>query len=211
MFFQVKDMVTALNLVCGFLAILMVFEGQFALAQLLIFAGVIFDRLDGFVARTFFEPTPFGVEFDSLCDLVSFGVAPAFLVYATHARDVYGLLAGLALVLAGATRLARFNLIGAKNTKSFVGLPITISGLYVVLFLKAGLLLEWAPLLLLLLALLNVSTFEYCSYKGKSGGVVTGVLTGLILAAFFWPVLWKVLVLGIALYFFSPLLKLLKG
>ena len=102
---------TSMNLICGYLAIVMTSRGEFLIAGWLILIANIFDILDGRLARLASVESKFGAELDSLCDLVSFGVAPAFLVYTRYleADRLFSLIVTCIFVLCGALRLARFN------------------------------------------------------------------------------------------------------
>ena len=123
--FLVPNAVTVGNLFCGFLAILYSAQGRFQDAIIAIAIAILLDGLDGRVARKLNAATPFGLEFDSLCDVISFGLAPAFLVYCWGFKplaDQFGVIASFIFILCAATRLARFN-VADDNLKGFVGLP----------------------------------------------------------------------------------------
>lgn len=118
---------TLLNLFCGFLALTQVFEGAFTWACWLIVLAGFFDALDGLTARLADAQSSFGVQLDSLSDVVSFGVAPACLVwaYGLSAFGPLGLVVAALPALCGAVRLARYN-VGFDGEKDdhFSGLPI---------------------------------------------------------------------------------------
>lgn len=118
---------TALNMACGFIAILFAFHGEFYKACMFIVLGAIFDSVDGRIARMTNTQSAFGEQFDSLSDLVSFGVTPALVFYfrflTTTGRP--GMVACFFFMLCGALRLARFNANIDKNKSDyFQGLPI---------------------------------------------------------------------------------------
>lgn len=118
---------TALNMACGFNAILFAFHGQFYKACMFIVLGAIFDSVDGRVARLTNTQSSFGEQFDSLSDLVSFGVSPAIIYYFRFLTDAGrpGMVACFFFMLCGALRLARFNANIDKNKSDyFQGLPI---------------------------------------------------------------------------------------
>jgi CDP-diacylglycerol--serine O-phosphatidyltransferase len=118
---------TALNMACGFTAILMAFNGQFYKACMFIVLGAIFDSVDGRIARMTNTQSSFGEQFDSLSDLISFGVSPAILFYFRFLKDTGrpGMVAAFFFILCGALRLARFNATIDKNKSDyFQGLPI---------------------------------------------------------------------------------------
>lgn len=126
--FTAPNAITLGNLVLGFLALLAVSHGAHRLSASLILVAVLVDASDGVVARRLSKASTFGREFDSLADLVSFGVAPAMLVYSvffTH-QLFAGLAVASAYLVAGAARLARFNVAG--SSKDFSGLPIPAAG-----------------------------------------------------------------------------------
>lgn len=115
---------TAANLFCGFAAIQFIISKDYVWAAWYIFFSMIFDIMDGRIARMTSGTSTFGAEFDSLADLVSFGVAPALLVYYRYmdSAGVVGIAVAFAFVLCGALRLARFNIM--PHTPYFLGLPI---------------------------------------------------------------------------------------
>ena len=121
------NLLTTASLFCGFLGIKYATDGQFESCALAILVSCLFDGLDGKVARLTGTCSAFGVEYDSLADLVAFGVTPAIMTYQWHLYHFgrLGFMASFLLVACGALRLARFN-VQAKNPnkKFFVGLPI---------------------------------------------------------------------------------------
>jgi CDP-diacylglycerol--serine O-phosphatidyltransferase len=188
------NLLTAGNLFCGFVALTKIVEadpaspeyfGQIKLALGYILLACIFDLLDGRVARLGGADSPFGREFDSLADLISFGVAPAFLVQRVVLADVFGeyrqiswFIASIYL-LCGAFRLARFNVLSAHaggGGKDFLGFPIpSAAGLVASLTLliihfneNEKTLGKWNYLLAVVLVFLSammVSTVRYPSFK----------------------------------------------
>lgn len=122
---------TTISLFSGFYAIVASIEGQFFHAAVAILVAGIFDTLDGRVARLTGTTSGFGKEYDSLCDLVAFGVAPAIMAYqwVLHPFGRYGWLAAFLYVATTALRLARFNSQPpADEGKNFVGLPCPAAG-----------------------------------------------------------------------------------
>jgi CDP-diacylglycerol--serine O-phosphatidyltransferase len=125
--YLIPSLFTAGNLMCGFFAIIATFNGEFINAALFIILANILDGIDGYAARLTRTTSQFGVEFDSLADVVSFGVAPAVLVYlwALVPWQNWGWLAACTYVVCGALRLSRFNVQAQLVSKNhFVGLPI---------------------------------------------------------------------------------------
>jgi CDP-diacylglycerol--serine O-phosphatidyltransferase len=125
--FLLPGLLTTGNLLCGFYAVVLTLDGQHQWAALTLFIGMLLDMLDGKVARLTRTTTQFGVEFDSLADVVSFGVAPALLLYSWALQPLGRVGAGAAFlyVICGALRLARFNVLtGVTDRRYFIGLPI---------------------------------------------------------------------------------------
>ena len=119
------------NLYCGFLSIGFAVNGDLKNAAILILIGMMFDSMDGRVARMLRVDTELGKQLDSLADIVTFGVAPSFLVYYIYFfqfNSIGMMIAGL-FPLFGAYRLARFNIMPTKQSLNyFVGVPITAAG-----------------------------------------------------------------------------------
>jgi CDP-diacylglycerol---serine O-phosphatidyltransferase len=170
------NLVTTASLFAGFYSMVSTMSGNFSSAAFWIFVSAICDGLDGKIARMTGTSSKFGVEYDSLVDVISFGATPALLVYA-WALKPYGRVGWLAAALfatCGALRLARFNVqVNTVESKRFVGLPIPAAGCMIaatVLFfqqfgrpelsVRIGLIV-----LVYLLAFLMVSSFKYYSFK----------------------------------------------
>ena len=169
------SLLTTGNLFCGFFALLLTVEGRYGDAALAIFVAMIMDLLDGRVARLMKATSQFGVEFDSLADVVSFCVAPAFLLYSYALKDLsrpawFGV---FLFVICGALRLARFNVqTGTVDRRFFIGLSTPAAAGVVaatVLLLGDEPLAHGIQIALAaavgVLALLMVSTFRYWSFK----------------------------------------------
>src|SRR5215831_7606387 len=173
--FLLPSLLTTGNLFCGFLALIMTADSRYAEASIAIFVAMVLYTLDGKVARLTRTTTQFGVEFDSLADVVSFCVAPAFMLY-TLALGALGRAAWLGaflFVICGALRLARFNVYsGVSDRRFFVGLPTpAAAGIVaaVVLLLGNDEISPWQGALIAagtyIVAILMVSTFRYYSFK----------------------------------------------
>jgi CDP-diacylglycerol--serine O-phosphatidyltransferase len=173
--FLLPSLLTTGNLFCGFFALLLAANQRFPEAALAIFVAMVMDLLDGRVARLMKATSQFGVEFDSLADVVSFCVAPAFLLYAFALRDLgrpawFG---AFLFVICGALRLARFNVQTASvDRRFFVGLSTPAAAgiaASTVLLLSGEPLDAWVKVTLAagtyVAALLMVSTFRYWSFK----------------------------------------------
>jgi len=214
--FLLPAMMTSANLLCGYYAVVASLMGtpeDFNHAAKAIGIAIIFDSLDGRIARMTGTNTEFGVQFDSLADVVSFGIAPAVLAYAWGVRSVtnlapeafhqlgrFGWLCCLAFLICCAWRLARFNVQGMApgGSKFFVGMPTPaaagVIASIVHAFHEGGPLQDWqwsVPWLLLAVALggLMTSTIRYYSVKDlpwskKQPGVL--ILLLLILGAVVW-------------------------
>jgi CDP-diacylglycerol--serine O-phosphatidyltransferase len=174
--YVLPSFLTSLSMLAGFYSIVATLNGDFVNAAWAILVAGIFDGLDGRVARITHSTTRFGVEYDSLSDLVSFGIAPGVMMYwwALKPLGRLGWLAGFLYVACGAIRLARFNVqINTVESKYFQGLPIpAAAGLVatVIIFLTNFEIEPRSvqiPLLLIsyLLAALMVSTVKYNSFK----------------------------------------------
>lgn len=171
------NMITTLSLFSGFLGMLWAVGEQFEPAALAILLAALMDGLDGKVARLTNSASDFGVQYDSLADMVAFGVAPALLMWQwqLHAYGRLGVAAAFIFAGCGALRLARFNVSTASvGKKFFVGLPIPAAGCTaatLILFSdyipKSA---AWLPpsmalALTLLLGILMVSRVRYYSFK----------------------------------------------
>jgi CDP-diacylglycerol--serine O-phosphatidyltransferase len=122
---------------CGFLSVINTSQGNYHYAAWLIIIASIFDALDGAMARLTHSSSELGVELDSLSDVISFGAAPAFLIYAAHLYNdgVSGIIISSFLLIAGGFRLARFNVQLVGFDKAFFkGLPIPGSGIMIASF-----------------------------------------------------------------------------
>lgn len=134
------NLITTGNLFFGFFSIIKSMNGHFGWAAAAIFLAAIFDILDGRVARLTKGTSEFGVQYDSLCDCVSFGVAPAFLMYQYGLLELgrIGWVACFMFMACGALRLARFNVLSSigKASGDFTGLPIPMAAITVASFIS---------------------------------------------------------------------------
>jgi len=118
------------NVVCGFLSILSAFEGHVTAACWFVILAGVLDVLDGRAARMAGATSQFGVELDSLADFLSFGVAPAVLVYSIRLNSLgkLGLIISIMYIMAAAYRLARYNIMAdTEEKKDFVGMPVPLA------------------------------------------------------------------------------------
>ncbi len=178
------NLITTAALFCGFHSILAAADGRFHFAAMLIFIAMIFDGMDGRVARLTHTESEFGVQYDSLSDLISFGVAPAMLLYewslhfsaeADYIPAKLGWMAAFIYAACGALRLARFNTQVSKVDKAvFIGLPSPAAAAIMAGYVWVGNRYGWSPegivlvslILTVLTGLAMVSNIKY--FSGKS-------------------------------------------
>ncbi|MDM8526442.1 CDP-diacylglycerol--serine O-phosphatidyltransferase [Desulfococcaceae bacterium HSG8] len=176
--YVLPNIFTSLNIFCGFYAMIASVNGDFVAAATAIILASVFDMLDGKIARATNTTSRFGVEYDSLADVVSFGVAPALMMYLWVLSPLgrIGWLAAFLFVICGALRLARFNTqVGKISSDHFVGLPIPagacVNAVIVMFCHKIGIGESVNPVLILImlytLSFLMVSTIKYESFKGS--------------------------------------------
>jgi CDP-diacylglycerol--serine O-phosphatidyltransferase len=147
------------------MALVYTLNGRFTLAAAAILLATVLDRMDGDLARRLGVSSEFGKELDSLADLVSFGVAPAILAYASvldETLGIAGLIIALTFITCGAIRLARFNVLNI--TDHFVGVPITVAG---GLMAIAILLVNYLPFWVVALFMVSLSGLMVCNLKVK--------------------------------------------
>lgn len=155
-FFWVPNAITSMNLICGCMAVLFAVDGQLGWASVFIFSASVFDFCDGFAARLLKAYSPIGKELDSLADLVSFGLAPAVMVFTMLEFTLFSknqpiqdieaswsqwitLYSSLIIPVAGAFRLAKFNT-DDRQSEQFLGMPIPANAIF---FASLGLILEF--------------------------------------------------------------------
>ena len=174
--YVLPNLLTSANLFCGFYAIIAVIQGHFVKGAIAIMVAALFDALDGKIARVTRTVSRFGLEYDSLCDVISFGVAPGILAYlwALQPFGRLGWLAALLFVACGTLRLARFNTqAGRVSSEYFTGLPIPAAAFMIaatVLLLHRfggdGTTRHVTILIMIyVLSFLMVSTLKYYSFK----------------------------------------------
>jgi len=169
----VPSLFTVLNIFCGFLSLIASTRNDFPMAAWFIILGAIFDSLDGIMARITKSSSAFGVEFDSLSDVVTFGAAPSLLIYQVHLHTLggIGMLVSSMPMIFGGIRLARFNvqLVGFDKDH-FLGLPIPAQAVTICSFVLSYIngtngITGWqadilAPMVVVL-SLFMVSTLKY--------------------------------------------------
>lgn len=230
----IPNVFTAINVFCGFLAIVYVLKAEFGkmpidsnfeTAAWLIILAAIFDALDGKIARITKTYSEFGIEFDSLADVVSFGVAPSILLYKFYfyRLNEFGIVLSFLPLLFGSIRLARFNVQITGFTKTaFIGLPIPSAAAGIISFLLFGLnehlifsdpfqtlYKNWIIPVVVFISILMVSTITYDTLpkislkKGwvniiKLGYLITGIILIIIFPRlFFFPIVWFFILFGV--------------
>mmetsp|Transcript_1788 Transcript_1788/g.1260 ORF Transcript_1788/g.1260 Transcript_1788/m.1260 type:complete len:258 (-) Transcript_1788:944-1717(-) len=172
--YVLPNILTSLNLFCGFFSIISAIDSRFVTASVAITIAGVFDILDGKIARATNTSSKFGMEYDSLADFISFGIAPGLMIYLWILTPLgrIGWLAAFLFVACGALRLARFNTqTGSVSSDYFIGLPIPAGGGMnaVTLLLFNKLQMEANPILILVmlyfLSFLMVSTIKFNSFK----------------------------------------------
>jgi CDP-diacylglycerol---serine O-phosphatidyltransferase len=225
---------TLANMLCGFGAILVSIRGQYELAAVLVGLSIVFDITDGAVARLVGAVTPFGLQFDSLADLVSFGMAPALLAFTLFSEgrdewDPLGWVACFVWLACAAIRLARFNttIDPTADKRYFIGMPSPgAAGVVLASVFAFGDHMEgrdrlWVLLIVVVPALLMVSNIRFRSFRslvspksGKPYGLIAlavALVVGFALAPPITGILlaYGYLVAPLALPLVAPLARLL--
>ena len=214
--YLLPNLLTTGALFGGFYAVLSGFSGQYDWAAMAIFAAMLFDGLDGRVARMTNTQSDFGVQYDSLSDMVSFGIAPAVVVYGWGMTGLgkVGIAAAFVYASCAALRLARFNVqSGINSGKFFIGLPSPAAAALIAGFVWSAqslqpsfLLSSFSAFLITLAGLLMVSNFKYPSFKqidlrGKVPFVVIlSIVMSFVVITIDPPRILFILALSFALY-----------
>lgn len=204
------DIITLISAIMGFGSIIMTGSGQHDTALVLILAAVIADAADGAVARKFGSGV-MGASLDSLADVISFGVAPAFASFAYLGSGTAAWAAAGLFLLCGILRLARFNVAGKKN--GFDGIPITSGGFVVALFILSKdyfMYAEYALLLLLvILSFLMISSISYPKPKNPIIIAPAGIVLAGDIASYYlgFPGFVKTLSLFLLIFAFAYILS----
>ncbi len=177
--YLIPNFFTASSIFSGFFSITLAIEGNFTLAAWMVLLALIFDGLDGRVARLTNTTSKFGMEFDSLADIIAFGAAPAVLLYTYigHDYDRLGIVISSLYVMFGAIRLARFNVMNATTEPSvFIGIPIPTAAVFlsilILLFEKYQFSATFGVIMMIVMmgvSLLMVSNIRYPSFKKIDG------------------------------------------
>ena len=197
--FVLPSLFTVGNIFCGYYAILATMRGNYEQAAYAIGIAIVLDSLDGLIARLTNSTSGFGLQLDSLADVISFGIAPSVLALCWGLSNIDQRLAWIAaftFTICGAMRLARFN-IQAGNLKHFVGLPIPAGGGTIAALvhfvgepIKSPLGSAFAVAGVFLLAFLMISTIRYFSLKhlplGKKSHLTILLIAMLVALGFFY-------------------------
>ena len=169
-FIALSDIISLLNMASGFLSIIFSLNHEFSIAAVLMIIAIIFDSADGWAARKINrqDELGFGKNIDSLSDIVSFGVAPAVLLYGSINTtpgifQIIVTLVSLLIVVCGVLRLTRYNVISGKiDTQDFIGFPIPSMSLIIGSFYLSGLYNPYVAILLsIIVSLLMISNIRY--------------------------------------------------
>ncbi|MAE40642.1 MAG: CDP-diacylglycerol--serine O-phosphatidyltransferase [Psychrobacter sp.] len=222
------NLITTLSLLSGFYSILASTSGEFYKAALAIFLSAILDGADGRVARMLNAQSPFGEQYDSLADLLAFGIAPAILVYSFALEPLGRIGLGCAFVFTacGAFRLARFNVqVGIVDKKYFVGLASPLAAILVTAAVMVAIdHNEWVgqydTLIMILFAawvvicgLLMVSNVKYYSFKEfdkKKVPFVALIVAVLVLSILIYDIPVGILAIGV-IYALSGIVTTIKA
>lgn len=163
----VADLASLANAICGFLAIIMIISQNMQLSAVFLLLAVIFDSIDGTLARIFnqgdIDHIIFGETIDSLSDVISFGLAPAVIIFMLSGY-YYMLIPSILLLACGVLRLTRYNTIAAyqdQPTETFIGLPIPVSSFILAAFMLSAYNVIILAILMVIISILMVSDIEY--------------------------------------------------
>jgi CDP-diacylglycerol--serine O-phosphatidyltransferase len=201
--YLLPSLFTSASLFCGFYSIIASFKDYFVPASIAILVAVVFDGLDGRVARLTNTTSKFGAEYDSIADVISFGIAPALLAY-SWSLSIYGKwgwIVAFLFVLCGALRLARFNIqIGIIESSVFNGLPIpaaaSVVATTVIFFSSDYVGVEgkfhniFIMVFVIIVSLLMVSGVKYYSFKDMK------LLARKPFTVFFWSTILLIIIVA---------------
>jgi len=183
-YMSIADLFSVGNASFGFLSILMITSGNLILAAKFMLVAVIFDSLDGWVARKIkrHDEYGFGKNIDSLCDVISFGVAPGIFLYSatlTFSIPYINILVSLLIVICGILRLSRFNIITSSSTssKEFMGLPIPATAMIISSFYLSGMFqVDISLVIMTVVSCLMISSISYPKFSNIKVMAVGGIL-----------------------------------
>jgi len=201
----VPDLFSIMNASLGFLSIIMILKEAFGVACQLMLLAIIFDSIDGWIVRRTKrkDDNDFGKNVDSLSDIISFGVAPALLIYSITSFRYINILVSLLIVTCGILRLSRFNVI-ANVKDTFVGLPIPVMAALVSSIYLSGIPNEYIILLIVtVISFIMVSSIEYPKINAKNGAIIA---IPLILTILRFKVFAMILLFMLIIYILAPFL-----
>ena len=187
----IPDAITSCNLLCGALATYMATQGAFKWAFVLILAGAFFDFFDGLSSRLLKAPSPIGIQLDSLADDITFGLAPAMMLFC-FIKPAIGWWAGIALLMAAfsALRLAKFN-VDERQHDSFIGLATPANAIFwggICCLPTAIVACTWLPWTLVAVSLLScyllnaeIPFFSFKAFKREKTLIISFLVGCLIL------------------------------
>ncbi|PAF50461.1 CDP-diacylglycerol--serine O-phosphatidyltransferase [Helicobacter sp. 13S00477-4] len=226
--YALPNLFTAGSIFLGIMSIMFSSNAMFEWSCWLIISSMVLDGLDGRVARLTHTTSKFGVEFDSLADIVSFGVAPAMLLYFYIGGEYsrFGVVVSALFVIFGAIRLARFNIAtNESEPNSFIGLPIPSAAILMVLWILLDIKYNifdadygyWLLVGAFVLSILMVSNIRYPSFKKIKWNLKTFVILLILLSiAYLRPIevlgtlMSLYIIYGILRWFFLIIKMLLK-
>lgn len=192
-FIAISDMISLCNMSCGFLSIISSINNNFELAALLMIFAIMFDSVDGWVARKTnrHDTLGFGKNIDSLSDAVSFGVAPAIFVYSTINTtstiiQPVVIIVSLLIVICGILRLTRYNVIANQiKTKDFIGFPIPGIAFILATYYLSGLYNEYLAIILsIIISLIMISRIIYPKFDNMPILAISAILIILLILPF---------------------------
>ncbi|WP_458453620.1 archaetidylserine synthase [Methanobrevibacter sp.] len=175
-FLAISDMMSLMNMSSGFLSIISSINNNFELSAILMLVAIIFDSIDGWVARKTNrqDDLGFGKNIDSLSDIVSFGVAPAVFIYTCinttpGILQIIVILTSLLIVICGVLRLTRYNVISEKiDTTDFIGFPIPGIAYILATFYLSGIFNPYMAIILsIIVSLIMISNIKYPKFDNK--------------------------------------------
>lgn len=168
-FISLPNLFTFINATLGLFAIYFIILDNLILSSRIVLLAIFFDSFDGFLARKKNIVAEFGKSFDSLSDIISFGVAPAFIYICSNNNSEVGILIGFTYVLCGLLRLSRFSIL---DTEEYIGLPITLGAIFVILIYLSNIPKYLGGIFVILASLLFISSFRLKRPTKKGNSLV---------------------------------------
>ena len=208
-FIAISDGISLMNMICGFISIILAINHEFSLSAILMIVAIMFDSVDGWVARKINrnDELKFGKNIDSLSDAISFGAAPATFLYTLSETipnniSILSILVSLLMVVCGILRLTRYNVIADHiETQDFIGFPIPGIAIILATYYLSGLFNLYIALpLLAITSLLMISNVKYPKFNNK---IIIGISVVLIVLIPFNISLLNINIPGLILMLFS--------